>query len=561
MGISQLWRLYTLEDFKTFLSEAGLEESLANAGINAEEFYQVLVEGTLQDVPDLSVIFPTDEEPYRPFRVNPPDSIPVPVYCRPLEIGGKKGDYNRDNHSDVVQIFSLTPDSELVWSINHLNLLSSFYVLGKRADIVLSGDFNGDERAQPATVSIQAALEASYLHWTVADGEEGTNEFIWGLSGDLVLTGDVDGDGKDDPIVVRRKGKYLYWYVKLANGEEIHKKLFGLAGDGVHSADVDGDGKDEIIVHRIISGGIYWMYQDITDDIENYHIVQFGLEGDSLPGLHDFDGDGSDDFTVTREVNGGIHTYYRSSISGQTVSYSFGLAGDVPLGGHFWGLTYEGSSVLRQENETVYLRNPINNATTELALSGDSYGLVRPDGKFILLGDSANVPEACDLTLDLQSSTGQFYWTPEAPETGTPEVRLPLSITSLYDISFIHYHKTTGEVLDSFSFLSAAADGSSRYIGNITADNLILDGGHGGYISVQLGDTTQCYSVGEPRFSLGYIDPSLNFVIVEESSSSTSSNSSTSSSGFNLTNSPDYFLSNFGFTLQTSSSTATSSSN
>src|SRR5262249_32828260 len=144
------------------------------------------------------------------------------------------------------------------------------------------------------------------------------DKFSLGQIGDVPVTGDFNGDHRADLAVFTPAGDAqgrAYWTIAFSNANpdanyavtEAHQ--FGIAGDVPLALDIDGDGVDELVVYRPSKADWSSRNRITLADIGQH----WGLPGD-LPAFarprmphapaDDSDGDGRTDFTVFRPSTG-----------------------------------------------------------------------------------------------------------------------------------------------------------------------------------------------------------------------------------------------------------------
>ena len=205
------------------------------------------------------------------------------------------GDFDGDGKADVAVWIPLSA----VWAIKD----QPFLLYGAPGDVPVPGDYDGDKRTDIAV------FRPSIGVWMVKDKPQAT----YGAEGDIPVPADYDGNGTDDIAVYRPSTGS--WAIK---GQFSAK--YGGKGDIPVPGDYDGDGKDNVAIFRPSWGT--WMFR-------NRPSVKFGANGD-IPVPGDYDGDGKDDIAVYRPSTG---TWMFKN--GQTIK--FGASGDIPVPGDFDG--------------------------------------------------------------------------------------------------------------------------------------------------------------------------------------------------------------------------------
>jgi hypothetical protein len=129
-------------------------------------------------------------------------------------------------------------------------------VHGSTTDILVPGDYDGDNKTDIVTFSTVSPNTGLWCVLSSSSNFNNSNCTLWGTAGDLPLLGDFDGDGRDDMAVVRNSGGQWVWYIRLSSTGVLSAITFGLApdscgrGDIPVPADYDGDGKTDVAVYR-----------------------------------------------------------------------------------------------------------------------------------------------------------------------------------------------------------------------------------------------------------------------------------------------------------------------
>jgi hypothetical protein len=134
-------------------------------------------------------------------------------------------------------------------------------------------------------------------------------------------------------------------------------------------SDFDGDGKADITVYRPSSGA--WFDLLSGTNYTTFGTYSWGLAGD-LPVRGDFDGDGKADIAVYRPSNGGWYVLLSSTNYTTYVSYLWGLTGDVPETGDYDGDGKTDIAVYRPSNGGWYILQSSTDYTTYVS---DQWGL------------------------------------------------------------------------------------------------------------------------------------------------------------------------------------------
>jgi hypothetical protein len=217
------------------------------------------------------------------------------------------------------------------------------------SEIPLSGDFNGDGKADVATF---ARGSSGDVYVALSDGTKfAGNGVLWhdyfAANNELPAVGDFNGDGKDDIATFVRGGAGDV-YVALSDGTKFGTSAlwhgdFGYNAELPYVGDFNGDGKDDIgLFVRGTSGDVYVALSDGTKFVGSgvkWH-EYFGI-ADETPATGDFNGDGKDDIAVF--IRGSAGDVYVALSDGTKFGTSalwhdyFGIADEIPATGDFNG--------------------------------------------------------------------------------------------------------------------------------------------------------------------------------------------------------------------------------
>ncbi len=277
-------------------------------------------------------------------------------------------------------------------------------------------DYDGDGAAEIATVVNSNGL----LYWEILDQAGNSQEIQFGLNGDQAFSAHMDSDGKSDLIVIRKVTPYLQWYIRLATGKVVGPLLFGLSdtGDAPILSDIDGDGAAEIGIRRNLLGGIYWYWAEMSDLVRgkgnNPSAIQWGL----APPFKDFgfyadvNGDGRPDPVIARDYLGGITFYNRLSSTFNT-TVAWGLTGDIPVVGRYFGNPWVDFAAIRPSTGEIYIRGA-KGGTKTVKIPYGANKVILPDGSVYPLGDVSGASGACDVTTDFPDGARKGYlWKPD----------------------------------------------------------------------------------------------------------------------------------------------------
>ncbi len=210
---------------------------------------------------------------------------------------------------------------------------------GQPGDRILSGDWNGDGKAD--LIAVRANAEGG-LTWDIDTNGDGKADVQhkYGLAGDLAFVGDWNGDGTLDLGVARRNYQSggLDWYLdttRLAYANP-QARQFGLVNDTPVVGDWDGNGTTDVGVTRpdLAAGLLQWNL-DTSGDAWPEITRHFGLlSTNDVPVTGDWNQDGKTDLGVTRN-EAGMKRWYLDTNGDPfaDVTQTFGFAKDTPVVG------------------------------------------------------------------------------------------------------------------------------------------------------------------------------------------------------------------------------------
>jgi V8-like Glu-specific endopeptidase len=217
-------------------------------------------------------------------------------------------------------------------------------------EIPLSGDFNGDGKADVATFSRGSTGD---VYVALSDGTKfNGNGLMWqdyfAANTETPAVGDFNGDGKDD-IATFTLGTSGDVYVALSDGTKFGASAlwhgdFGFGAEQPNVGDFNGDGKDDIAVFTRGTGGdVYVALSDGTKFVGNgvkWH-DNFAFNNE-VPAIGDFNGDGKDDiatFTLGSASDVFVALSDGTKFVGNSVKWHdhFALDGELPAVGDFDG--------------------------------------------------------------------------------------------------------------------------------------------------------------------------------------------------------------------------------
>ena len=216
-------------------------------------------------------------------------------------------------------------------------------------DGTVSGDYDGDGKADPAVFSCPATVPGQcFFRYRPSTQNYSTIVSVpWGSglrnSSDLgtlaiPVPGDYDGDGKYDFCVYKQlsPGVWQFQLLKSSNSQTEMITFGNFATDYVVPGDYDGDGRTDFMLARTgasSSTPMQWSLLTRTGGGTGGTPITFGLSSDT-PIIGDYDGDGKADIGVVRQgaTTGAPNTFLvRKSTDLTTLTSTFGVRGDFTL--------------------------------------------------------------------------------------------------------------------------------------------------------------------------------------------------------------------------------------
>jgi hypothetical protein len=239
---------------------------------------------------------------------------------------------------------------------------------GNVGDVPLSGDFDGDGRAdvalwrdasftffvQPSSLESATSLESDFNR---VSSYKQTLSQAFGSPGDIPVPADYDGDGKTD-FAVRHDSTFTTFIRRSTDGGTTTVP-FGNPGDVPITGDFDGDKKADVAVRR--DSTIRFFIRRSSDG--GTTTVPFGNPGD-IPAVGDYDGDGKSDVAVR---NDSVATFFvQRSTNGTTLALPFGNPGDIPVPGDYDGDGLTDAAVRRPSDGRFYILRSSDGGTTTI---------------------------------------------------------------------------------------------------------------------------------------------------------------------------------------------------
>ena len=152
----------------------------------------------------------------------------------------------------------------------------------------------------------------------------------WGQNGDFEVPGDYDGDGRADFVVQRTDGGggAKFWMLQTTAG--LAQIRYGATTDVIAPGDYDGDGKTDIAVYRSSGGSLIWFIRSSSTGTTTEFV--FGLSATDFSTQGDYDGDGKTDVAIWRpDADPGESGFWVFGSTSGTFFRQWGQNGDYPV--------------------------------------------------------------------------------------------------------------------------------------------------------------------------------------------------------------------------------------
>ena len=172
------------------------------------------------------------------------------------------------------------------------------YALGNETDIPMSGDFDGDGKADFAVY--RPDLTYAWFLRLSSQNYTAIATYQWGLEGDIPVAADYDGDGKTDLAVFRPNDGTWYILQAATNFTSAYSVRWGVRSSVPVPGDYDGDAKLDIATadaNADADGKYVWYILQGGTGFRSAYSLKMGASA-STPAPADYDGDGRVDAAV-----------------------------------------------------------------------------------------------------------------------------------------------------------------------------------------------------------------------------------------------------------------------
>ena len=223
--------------------------------------------------------------------------------------------------------------------------------------------------------------------WFINNGTTQTSA-LWGLASDIFVSGDFDGDDRADITVFRPNTpggtEAVFYTLRSSNGTFVKRQLGRAGDDPTVVGDYDGDDIDDYAVYRGGGQQSFWYYLGSATANGSITSVHWGQGGDT-PAPGDYDGDRRNDFCVRRNNGSGQSVFFlRKSAGGSDEAVVWGLPTDLIVPGDYDGDLRADFAMARGQNGQIYW-NVLGRNGNNIIHFGQPWGLTATD--FLVQGD------------------------------------------------------------------------------------------------------------------------------------------------------------------------------
>jgi len=186
----------------------------------------------------------------------------LPLPAGPVYAQAESALYFRNTGTGYGQWFATyTPPSNIpIWFNNTISL-------GSAGDIPMTGDFDGDGKADLATFARSSAT------WVIYRSTQSGSAFQFGTPGSsLPIAGNFDGPGSTQYGVFDIVNGQGQWSLTTAGGS-LRKYTFGMTGDVPLTGDFDGVGRDQLALYRPSTGQFFVFTPNAGSQTGTAHVV------------------------------------------------------------------------------------------------------------------------------------------------------------------------------------------------------------------------------------------------------------------------------------------------